>query len=85
MGAALLGENIITEAQNVLLKGIHELEGYLHLHPVDGAFIIDWIVNWSLSGVQFLYVRDDSLRLMEQDGLLLTRSLILICDLKIGI
>ena len=37
MGAALLGENIITEAQNVLLKGIHELEGYLHLHPVDGG------------------------------------------------
>ena len=45
MGTALLSKNVITEAQNILLKGIYELEGHLHFHLVDGTLVVDWIMN----------------------------------------
>ena len=49
MGAALLGENIITEAKDILLEGIYKLDGCLNLYPVYLSFKINGLMNGSFS------------------------------------
>jgi len=80
MGAALLGKYIVAKAQDVLLKGIHKLNGGLYLDLVHSTLKIDRIVNRGLARIQFLNIGHNAFRLMVSDLLLFPRPLILIVD-----
>ena len=45
MRPALLGENIVAEAQHIFLKGVHKLERGLHFDLLRDAFKIDRIMD----------------------------------------
>ena len=85
MGTAFLCEDVVTEAQDILLKGIHKLDGRFHLNPVHRALKINGVMYRSLARIQFLYIGNDALRLMVGNLLILARPLILIADGQHGI
>ena len=78
MGAALLGKDVVAEAQYILLKCVHELDGGLHLHLVHGPLEINGVVYRRLAGIQLPHIGNNALRLMEGHLLPLSGPLVLI-------
>ena len=85
MGAALLGKDVVAEAQYILLKCVHELDGGLHLHLVHGSLEIDGVVYRRFAGVQFPHIGNNALRLMEGHLLSLSGPLVFIIKGQVGI
>ena len=70
MGTALLGKNIVAKAQNIFFKGIYKLNRNLHFNLINLTFKINWLMNGIFSVVDFLYIRNNSFRLMINNLLL---------------
>ena len=85
MGAALLGKNIVAEAQNIFLKGIYKLNGNLHLDFIYFTFKINRVMNRVFSVVDFFYIRNDSFRLVINDLLLFPCSAVGITNGQTGV
>ena len=51
MGAAFLGKDVVAEAQDIFLKGIHKLESNLYLDLIYFLFEINRLMNDGLSAI----------------------------------
>ena len=85
MSTAFLGENIIAEPQNILLKRIHKLDGKLHLNPLQLVLYINRVVDGILSIINLLHISCQPLRFMKRNRLLLPRPPVLISNRQSGI
>ena len=65
MGAPLLGEDVVAEAVDIFLKGVHELQAHLHLGALVAVFEVDHRGHRGLSLVEALHIGFKPLRLME--------------------
>ena len=76
MRSALLREDIIAEAVDILLKGIYELERYLHLDIIGSALEIYRSAYRRLALIEILDICYETVRLVEDDGFLLIAALV---------
>ena len=51
MSAAFLGKDIVAETKDILLKGVHKLDGCLYLYPIHAAFKINRLMNRCFPGI----------------------------------
>ena len=85
MGAAFLGEDVVAEAQNVLFKGVHELEGRLYLDIFNGSFKIYRLMDRFFPAVQLPYIGHDAVGLRKYQAFLLAWAAVFIADRQTGI
>ena len=83
--AALRRVNIVAEAENILLEGVHELQRALQLDPLVRALEIDRVVDRGLAFVDLPHVGDDALGLVEGLLLLLALPLVLVINGQAGV